>query len=568
MTALYYGIKDTDNATYVITKAESVTGKVTGYAGTKNVTMDGKTYKFYNKTTLKQNLTDDSVGNFTTDDVDDSFTLYLVNGYVRAAQKGDEDMNSYALVTDLNSGKLDSTFDEPKAELLLADGTKKTVVLHKDSKIYIGKDHATTGKILDKNTPIDTWQTQGDNLIQALEAGTLVKYVEMSNGQYKIEECGNYATTNKTTEMYNKDTKAFLGTVTDGNCALFYTNSSNEYKAANIRNLNTFSVANGKAYAYVTNSDGKVVAAFIDMSAKPSGAASETLYGIITNDGTVTNKNGDTYTMYNIWTGKDTVVYVDGDQKDASDVALAKGQLVSFDESADQTYTQDKAGTHDFTILDGTATVPAKGQAIAVTDYNEKDKTITFATKLKVEGDAYVADGKTTKAIDNDVKIVYINADKDKAGDDGMGITSFDGTTGYANAMIVYEDNNTDKKVVAIIVNTNSDTDVLGNKTIASAKSVTKPADGTGYTVSVDKTKAVKGDVITLTFTSTVAAGATADKLTVTPTGTTTKDATSVTFDANAKVGTVKTLKFVANGEDISFSVSGSITDDTTPVGP
>lgn len=43
-----------------------------------------------------------------------------------------------------------------------------------------------------------------------------------------------------------------------------------------------------------------------------------------------------------------------------------------------------------------------------------------------------------------------------------------------------------------------------------------------------------------------------------------------MTFDANAKVGTVKTLKFVANGNaDISFNVSGNITNDiTTPVGP
>ena len=210
-TALYSTNKD--DATYVITKAESVTGKVTGYAGTKNVTMDGKTYKFYNETALKQNLTDDSVPNFTTDDVDDSFTLYLVNGYVRAAQKGDEDMNSYALVTDLNSGKLDSTFDEPKAELLLADGTKKTVVLHKDSKIYIGANHATSGKILDKNTPIDTKRdaSEGQEAIYALDVGTLVKYVEMSNGQYKIEECGTYTKTSgdTSTEMYNKDTKTF-----------------------------------------------------------------------------------------------------------------------------------------------------------------------------------------------------------------------------------------------------------------------------------------------------------------------------------------------------------------------
>ena len=48
-------------------------------------------------------------------------------------------------------------------------------------------------------------------------------------------------------------------------------------------------------------------------------------------------------------------------------------------------------------------------------------------------------DGKTTKAIDEDAKIVYIDADNQTKGDDGMGITSFDGTTGYANALIVYE---------------------------------------------------------------------------------------------------------------------------------
>ena len=488
-TALYSTNKD--DATYVITKAESVTGKVTGYAGNKNVTMDGKTYKFYNETALKQNLTDDSVPSFTTDDVDDSFTLYLVNGYVRAAQKGDEDMNSYAIVTDRDeTGILDSNFKEPKVELMLADGSKKTVILHKDSKIYSTNNVSTS-----TSGPTNTYTTTSDN-VSDLQVNQLVKYTVMSNGQYKIEECGDYVKATSAAELYNKDTKAFNGTVTDGSCVLFYTNSSNEMKASNIRNLNTFSSVKDKIYASVTNSDGKVVAAFIDMNGKPSGSANETLYGIITNDATVTSKDGDTYTMYNIWTGKDTVVYVDGNAQGS----LQKGQLVSFDESADQTYTQTSNGSKDFTVLDGTATIPTKGQAIAVTDYNEKDKTITFATKLKVDGDAYVADGKTTKAIDNDVKIVYINADKDKAGDDGMGITSFDGTTGYANAMIVYEDNDTDKKVVAIIVNTNSDTDVLGNKAPFGLYAMPTTATVTGLdaTASVSRT----GNVATIVVTA------------------------------------------------------------------
>ena len=114
-------------------------------------------------------------------------------------------------------------------------------------------------------------------------------------------------------------------------------------------------------------------------------------------------------------------------------------------ESADDTYDQS-----DFTILDGTS----QGQAIAVSDYSEADQTITFANALKLEGEAYVEDGKTTKAIDEDAKIVYIDADNQTKGDDGMGITSFDGTTGYANALIVYEGGVATNKIVAIIVNT------------------------------------------------------------------------------------------------------------------
>lgn len=72
--------------------------------------------------------------------------------------------------------------------------------------------------------------------------------------------------------------------------------------------------------------------------------------------------------------------------------------------------------------------------------------------------------------------------------------------------------------------------------------------------------------MITLTFTSTVAAGPIADTLTVTPTGATaaTAGATSVTFEANAKAGTVKTLTFVADGSaGVSFTISGSVVDDS-----
>lgn len=54
-------------------------------------------YDVYNEANYKSGLTDDAVTKLSSDDLDKEFTLYLVNGYVRAVQKGSEDMNNYAI---------------------------------------------------------------------------------------------------------------------------------------------------------------------------------------------------------------------------------------------------------------------------------------------------------------------------------------------------------------------------------------------------------------------------------------------------------------------------------------
>ena len=514
------------DATFVIEKAVSVTGKLTGYTGTKSIKVDGTSYPQYAKAAFKTNLTDDSVSALQSGDVDDEVTVYLVNGYARAIQKNTDEMNQYAVVTDVNTGKLDSTFDEAKAELLFADGSKKTVVLHKDSVLYADASHHNDGAQLATGTNITS---------SVLTAGELVKYAERSNGQYKIEEIAysatNYNARNNSATFYVKDTKALMGTVTAGDCPLFYTQGS-DYKVTNIRSLNNIDLSSGAKKTDYIVKDGKVVAAFAALGSRPNGAAGDTKYGIITTDGTTTTKDGDPYTMYTIWTGEETVVYVDGDQKDASGVALAKGQLVSFDPAADQTYTQKQAGAHDFTILDGSAI--GKGVKIAVTDYSESDKTITFANGLKVEGNAYVETSKTTKALDDDAQIVYIDADNNKAGESAVGINEFDGTTGYANALVVYDGNNASNKIVAVIVNTNSDVDVLGQQNIASTKySVAAPnvtGTSTGITATADKTTALEGETVTVTVK--LDATATATKVTVSGTNVTVTPAGATTVAA------------------------------------
>ena len=553
------------DATFVIEKAVSVTGKLTGYTGTKSIKVDGTSYPQYAKAAFKTNLTDDSKASLSSDDVDDEVTVYLVNGYARAIQKNSDDMNQYAVVTDVNDGKLDSTFSEPKAELLFADGSKKTVVLHKDSVLYADARNNHNGAVDGSGNPQKWGTTQ--SIDNALTAGELVKYAERSNGQYKIEEIAysatNYNASNNSATFYVKDTKALMGTVTAGDCPLFYTQGS-DYKVTNIRSLNNIDLSRGAKQTDYIVKDGKVVAAFAALGSRPNGAAGDTKYGIVTTDGTTTTKDGDPYTMYTVWTGEETTVYVDGDQKDASGVALAKGKLVSFDPAADQTYTQDSNGTKDFTILDGTT----NGVKIAVTDYSESDKTITFANGLQVQGNAYVEISKTTKALDDDAQIVYIDADNNKAGDSGVGITEFDGTTGYANALVVYDGNNANNKIVAVIVNTNSDTDVMGNKivmggyTVAAPVAATKSDAGSKYagtvTTTASETTVLSGAQVTLTVTWTAdpsfaSAGNTTVTVAATGTGATVSNSGVITLTpAQIKAGGSATLTLTVGSANVT----------------
>ena len=445
VTKLYQSA--TDDATYIIEKAETVTGKVTGitFVGTpdssnnKSIVLDDTTYKVYNEDAMKTTLTDDSKAALVSTDLDEEFTLYLVNGYVRAVQQITETA-VYAVVNAVDGGTLGSTFSKPQAELVFADGTSKIVTLHEDSIILADSSAHNDGAEQDDVTNAN------------LPKGEIVKYTEMSNGEYKIEEVvtSNYKSNNTTTAMYDADTKTLDGIVTAGDCVLFYTsNSDGDMKATSIRSLDDIDTSSNTV-AYVTNSDGKVVAAFINLNAKPSGASDTTVYGIVTSDHTAVTKDGDPHYRYTVATNDgDKTVYVTTE-------SLNKGDLVAFDVSADETYV---AG--DFTIYTGTSA--ATGLAVAVTEYNETDKTITYANNLVFNDNSYEVDGKTTKSVDSDVKIVYIDADNDAAGNSGFGITQYDAVTGYANVLLVFENGNPTNKVIAMIVNTNGDTDVMGN---------------------------------------------------------------------------------------------------------
>ena len=391
----------TSDATFIITKADSVSGKLTGFKGTEKVTIDGTTYSTMNKT-LAKNLTDDYKVTLATGDINESITAYLVNGFVACVDMA-ESASNYALIESVGKGTIGGV-DEFKIKVILADGTEKTVVVDEDSDA----------------------KTQSD-----YKPDTLIKYASISDSN--VMDVSKIITPDTASKYYDKDTKTFDGKVTTTDAVLFVKvadNGSTNYYAYNIRSLGNITTASNAKY--VLNSDNKVEAAYVELGAKPSGATSDTVYGIVTAaNGTV--KVGDEYkSEYKVANDKNEyTVYMQ------TSSTVAKGDIVSFDLASDNIYSNS-----DVTVYNAT---DAK-----YIDELDKDNVLSY----------YDSIGGTleTKALDDDAQIVYVNQDGDKAGTD-IGVGEYDSIDKYANAVVVLDSNGT--KIVAIIVESSGECNVI-----------------------------------------------------------------------------------------------------------
>lgn len=421
---------DGDNTQYVVTKAESVSGKVTGYTAnnadtSSKVVLDGTTYEVYNKAAMPASVAGDTgTTKFGTSDINADYTLYLVNGFVAAAVKTSETASNYSLVIDMNDGTAGSALDSQKIVVMAADGTKTTLT------------------VSDKSPDKDTDITIGDIVTWTGEASAA-----------KVTVKADYSADNtKTGELYNKTAKTFDGTVTASDCVLFVqtksgnaVNNAGTYKAYNIRTLGDIKSDSAVAYS-VVKVDGKVVAAFIDLDKEPSGATSSAVYGIVTaNKGVVEIGDGEYYNQYTVWTGAESTVNILASGKNDT---LSVGDLVKYNPTSDDTYSDNTVFTRNGAI----------GTKIYVKSYDESEQLLTYYTSVEKKDGAYVGSGDAvTKAVDDDVKIIYVNADGNKAGDE-IGINAFDSINGYANAMIITDD---DGIVTTILVETSGECDIV-----------------------------------------------------------------------------------------------------------
>ena len=516
----FYDESDLDDAYFTVTLAETVEGTLTAYDATaaaneqKKASIDGTSYKIAN-TTLAANLTDDAIINLVSHNgVGKAVKAYMVNGMIGALQAVEEGTRNYALVIGTNSQPTNTnTMSEGKVRLLLTDGTKVTYVIDEKSTIA-----------------------------QAAE-GKLIRYNVKSGNTLDILQV--YSTSSSTTAIWNNDTKQVAASgVAASNSVLFVkTNSldNDSWKVYNVRDLKSVTAAGAKTVTYATNSSGQIVAAAVDLNATPAGDGS-TRYGLVTAQNGITKIDDTNYSQYTIWTGEESVtVYIEGTNR----AELAEKHLYKFDLTNDRKYSNS----------DGFSELTHNGSTIidvAVKEYNESDKILSYYTNLEKAGTDWVGDAEAleTKAVDDDVQIIYVDADGKKAGAE-TGVTAFNASTGFKNAKIIIDNS----KVIAILVGSNFETDVNGNKNTSGAYwtpvtryavtgSATVTAGTTnGYSVTVPADYEVRsGAVATLTVKKTSADKAQAETVTVNYTiGGTAKTAT-VEFDATNAANTTKTV--------------------------
>ena len=530
----YYKEKATlDDAYTIVTKAETVTGKLTGYKADKSntaivekVTVDGKAYKVADKD-LTASLTDDYKTTLADNNINDTVTLYLVNGYVDAIDAPDSASNyAYVEQTNTNTGNA-GDINEFKMKVILADGTEKTVTVDKDSKSAA------------RGSKVTVTTTNGSKIIDEIQAGDLVKYVSINDSNVMDLDSVIYKNTvskngDGSTVVYDKDTKTFDKVMTDSDAVLFV-KTSGDYYAYNLRSLNNIKVPDGNTFYSVKNNDGKVEAAVVELDGKPSGATADTVYGIVTDKAGIEKINDDYQMVYTVANNEgEYTVYM------PTSATLEEGDIVYFDQSADKTYSK---------------TDVKKISTGLYAKELDKDKVLSYYTSVTKTGDIYVGNGLENVALDSDAKIVYVDQDNDKAGTD-IGVTEFDKINGYANIAIV---KGSDDKIDAIIVESSNECDIATaakatlNKeftattaetvtfTVSNAPSFTAPltatlknADGTTVASNVaTATAAISASNLIITITEQTGKTLTPGTYTVTVNGTIAGTAGSATYSFN-----------------------------------
>ena len=397
----------------LITKAETVEGKVVGTKGDDQVKIGDTWY-----------TADYKSGSTVIDNWPKSgatVKLVLVNGFVKLVDTVTAGTADMAMV--IETGSASGLGSSKVADLMFADGTRKTVELNDDSEYGYNGTKVTLG------TP------------------KMATY-EVSKGKYTLKKVGSSDATRNGYDVYaaNDDTATKLTvdgnikgnvTVETGKASEKKTNQKLYFKSDAVvfvkYKTDDYKVVTGKDVANWSKTDIKAIEALgentsgnyyvqvgvITMNTKIPGASNSN-YAYALDDSYKETVDGTKYTFVKAWNGTEEVTF-----KSEDDVTISKREAFEYANNSD--------GTVDLTVLKGkNNSGTSVGEYYAktqITSYDEGTGAITFknaaadlSTKNKIKA------GETT--------ILYVNSD------DKVGVGEFDiDVAEDVNADGVVEDN-------------------------------------------------------------------------------------------------------------------------------
>ena len=373
----------------LITKAETVEGKVTGTKGNDQVMIDGKWYTADYKAGTTNVIEDWPSSNATV-------KLVLVNGFVQfvdTVTAGTADM-----VMVIETGSSNGLGNSKVADLMFSDGSRKTVELDSDSEYGYNNTPVTFG-----SPKLATYEVSKGKYTLKKVSGTARNGYDIYATAASQDVDGNIKG-NVTLAGQKNDTNSKLFFKSDA--VVFVKYKTDDYKVVtgkDVANWSKTTLKSVEALGELTSGNAYAQVAVVTMDTKLPGASNSN-YAYALDDPYEQTIDGTKYTFIKAWDGTKEVTFKSED----TNTGITKRTAFEYSNNSD--------GTVDLTRLDNKTTTGVNGEYYAltkITSYDEGTGAITFdnsscdlSTKNKIKA------GETT--------ILYVNSD------DKVGVGSFD----------------------------------------------------------------------------------------------------------------------------------------------
>ena len=361
----------------LLTKLETVEGKVTGTKGNDQVLIDGTWYTADYKANTNK-VIDNWPSNGAT------VKLVLLNGFVQLVDTVTVGSSDFALV--IETGSSNGLGSSKVADVLFADGTRKTVDLDSDSEF--GPSAGQTG-VKEAAPQLATYEvSKGKYTFKAVSEKALNGYDEYATGSNLTIDGKVKAATlkkaNTTANVFMKDTGVVF--------VQYKKNGDYEYKVVTGKDAANWKETTISLQALVKKDSGVNYAemAVVTMANNIPGGSDST-YAFALDDSYEQTIDGTKYTFVEAWNGSESVT-----MKSEDKVSIAAREAFEYSVNAD--------GTYDLTKLSDRDSDTQKYAVTQITSYDKTSGELTFVAN------PVSSEYKITK----DTVVLYVDSDAKK----------------------------------------------------------------------------------------------------------------------------------------------------------